>query len=752
MDIDEDDGFGPALVAEEDKVVVASAQSDSNHSSRALSALLDSIASCLIQIPALQSGSSEPSRQEDLFTLLNECDSHRFVDLGSVLFKAIALGQLHIGAYAADQVLEAFQEFLSSYQFCRDEGMQLLAIDFLDSTIHLWLQPSVSDADFGQHVRSTCSYFVKSLTDGKLRSASIRARLLRFVEHYLEIDPTEAFWRTPFGDSGREKLVSARKFTLPLTRDVDVGVRFEAATVLPNLFNSSTRITDLVTFYLNCHGEANVSGSLEQRITSALLLANFLVVSVTIRKLAYFHLLEATSNHPETSLPHVEEALRLAAFALGLDSLFALWEIYNPAVELHCHMLQEDGEPLPDIPPSLLGYSSRKQNSDMILRRFGAFLVGRGNHHRFLELCRASGKTNEEGYLECLPGSIACLLHNPNEGRPETFVKKVENLLRLAGLEHSVPAYLANAFDAIFAAALSQIVDAENIEGVLEDSERSGPYETFRALALPRYDSTHTQMLLAPRAPCEMILRTFNWLVDNSGSDRMSDDAIAYNVLLSLSTQAGKTLLAIEQTRIIYGISLLVSLYQPAFKNLTVLKSLLHLSTTLMSQPDLVPVVEGFVRWGLDQLPTIIQASYGVAEVLVRIAHLTHSFQSACHPVEAQYAGSRLLVHLESTILKLSEVDGELRSQAREALYLWPRSLSSDLARFRCLEETSRLPSVLVSRISPTQILRTFADLQTPLCLFVFSPHRLDQSRDQHSQIFPCEAVRRRFPHLLIGE
>jgi ataxia telangiectasia mutated family protein len=705
MEVDADDDFGPSLVAEEDKAAVVTNQADPSRPSRSIVALVRSVSSCLIRIPASQSGSNEPSRQEDLFDQLDECDPFRFVLFGSVLFEAVRLEHLHISASAADRVLEAFQEYFSAYSFSRDESMHLLAISFLEATSHLWLQPSVSEADFGVHVRLSCSYFIKNLELGKLRTGRIRARFLRFVELYLELDPTESFWKLPLGLEGNDKLLSARRFVIPLVRDVDVQVRFEAAVILPNLFNFVAKVErQPIPFYMSFYDEADVLGSTEQHVTTALLLANSIVVSAFVRKAAYFHLLEAFSNHPEASLFHLEIALRSAASALGLGSLFALWELYNPAVELQLHLLKQDGSIVPEVPASLLGYSNRKQNSDMVLRRFGAWLVGRGDHDRFLELCRASGKTDEEGYLECLPSSIACLLINPQESvKSSDFIKKVDRLIRLAGLDHSVAGYLNNSLDAILTACLAALIDADKIGSVLEKKQ----LDKFQQLSLPSYDSSHSMLLLAPRATPELIVRAFDWLIGNSGKDRMSDDAIASNVLFSLATRAGKTPLILEQTRIVYSISILISLFHSAFKNITILRSLLHLTTSLMTQRELVPIIHGFLRWGLARLPvTKVERSPGIDEVLVRIASLGQALQASSNPPDIVEIGSSLLGKLEEAVHKIVTEDHALRGQAQDALYLWPRPLSPELARCCPVQDASRLSRVLVRASFPPRTVR----------------------------------------------
>lgn len=697
MDLDEDDGFGPALIAEEDKALTTSAQVDPNHSSKTTIALIRSLSTCLIRIPTLQSGSTEPSRQDELLDLLDECDPCRFATFGSTLFDAIRLGQLHIGASAADRVLEAFQEYFSSYRYSRDENMHLLALDFLDATSQLWLQPVVSDADFGIHVRLTASYYIKQLGLGKLRSARVRSRFLRFLEGYLARDPTEAFWRLSLGDE-QGRLTSPRGFTLPLSRDVHVAVRFEAAIILPGFFDSASRIKSRPhQWYSEFFNEADVLGSSEQQITTALLLANTIVISAVVRKAVYFHFLELAHNHPEASLAHLEVALRSTASVLGLGSLFALWEVYAPAVELNLWSFQREGEVVPDISPSLLGYSSRKLNADMLLRRFGAFLVSRGVDDRFLELCRTSVKTDQEGYLGCLSGSIACQLCHWAERPSDKVLPQVERLIRLAGLEHSVPGYLAESFDAILAACLSQVIDAQTIEEALQDSKRVKQLETYRELDLPKADPSHAESLLAPRATPEMIIQALDWLVANSGKTRMSSDAIVFNVLFDLTTRAGKTPLIIEQIRIVYSVSLLISLYQSSFTNVTVLRALLHLSTVLMSQLELVPIVHGILRWAIDRLVLVTRSAPGVGEVLVRVAHLAHSLAARPPLTVAQTVGTSLLDHLEAAIQELVVQETSISSQAREALSVWPRPLSSELALACLSSDPARLSTILVS-------------------------------------------------------
>lgn len=198
MGVDEDDDFGPTPVAEENftsSSAVAPELATFSSSSMSMQALIATIATCLVVVPALQSGSTEPTRRKDLFEFLNnEVNSApQYLALSSALFRAVRLNRLHISSIDLLGTIEAFGDFFTSYAWSRDESMAIAGLDVLDATKHVWLGDV--DVTFVQAVNEFLGDFLKQIYTGKLRSCRVRTRLIRFCASYFSADPKERFWK-----------------------------------------------------------------------------------------------------------------------------------------------------------------------------------------------------------------------------------------------------------------------------------------------------------------------------------------------------------------------------------------------------------------------------------------------------------------------------------------------------------------------------------------------------------------------------
>lgn len=703
MDVeDDDDGFGAMRVVEDDPSEAT--QSAAAHSGDASRLLVSTLVACITRVPSLETASTDPSRNKDVFSLLlsPDCEGPQFLALGTALFDAVQRGQLHLGKLAMSEIADAFAEWFESYRFSRDEEMHLLAIAFLRATVPVWTGPSMVDTDEGQRVLGLCLDLKRQLERGKMRSPHVRVAFVQFAEAYLRADPTEAFLSVSQG----EDALSLVALIETVTRDVNVLVRFETAVVYPNLFNFvGPMVANASRMYGRGSTEFLPYVGFEHDLTTSLLFANVLIVSSSLRKAAYYHVLERPGAFPEASLVHLQAALTAAATTLGFGSLFRLWEAYCPAVAARVTNDINNNVDVVKMPACLLGYSSLKQNADMLLRRFGymdlLLVGGEAGKERVAEIVRS---TRPEGQIraECLPRSLAILVSDlfaahKDESEFDGFIAEY---IPGAHKGTMIPDAIGSHLDEMIAALLSQLVDPspEMVEEALlqlEDGQRMA--DVYRAMSQPLPQLFSPGALLPPRHVSTVIVMAYQWFHHHPAAQDVITESVIFNALHDLASRAGKSPLVIEQIRFVRSIALLVSLHYSFFDTPFLLATLLHLSIVLMGQTDLAPVVAGLLRWALDQSVKLKTPPKGVSEFFVRIAHLAHSFVDSMQTEVLRQLGEQLLAQLEHVLEQTVDRSDEWRGEARKTLLLWPRPLKDALALHCANADVADLDTVLVS-------------------------------------------------------
>jgi ataxia telangiectasia mutated family protein len=134
---------------------------------------------------------------------------------------------------ALDKIVYKFGELLARNSHGQHAPMQVLAIDLLDSTSHIWLQASIANTEVGENIRELCGWLSRNMMKKKFVSWKVRDFASQFFVRYIAQDPSEAFWPKQH----RDKPVDKPSTTIPmLNMDEDIRVRFRAAVVNARLF------------------------------------------------------------------------------------------------------------------------------------------------------------------------------------------------------------------------------------------------------------------------------------------------------------------------------------------------------------------------------------------------------------------------------------------------------------------------------------------------------------------------------------
>ena len=204
--------------------------------------------------PMLQSGSHNATHDKQLVTLLQKCEPSAFLALAPHFFQSVKMKHLHITVKTAEMLTDRLEEVLTkSYNSSRSERATILAIQFLHSTSHLWMQPAVADSKLCKGVRLLHEWLSKMISEGKLASWRVRDRIVCYFDHYLTIDPRETFWSLPVKDTdaeGEEEVTQVDEDLVPsrilpkLADDEDARVRFRVAVANGRLLRT-TEVTDV---------------------------------------------------------------------------------------------------------------------------------------------------------------------------------------------------------------------------------------------------------------------------------------------------------------------------------------------------------------------------------------------------------------------------------------------------------------------------------------------------------------------------
>jgi ataxia telangiectasia mutated family protein len=142
--------------------------------------------------------------------------------------------------------LDEFSKLLQLYTYARSERLQLLATQFLNSTVHVWLVKPVATGEVGDKVRQLYEWLSGTLRKQKIRGWKIRDSFACFLDRYLACDPSQVTWPAP--DEKDEQQQLDRLNSLPVSllpmmgSDRDIRVRFRVAVINARLFAIAHRV------------------------------------------------------------------------------------------------------------------------------------------------------------------------------------------------------------------------------------------------------------------------------------------------------------------------------------------------------------------------------------------------------------------------------------------------------------------------------------------------------------------------------
>ncbi|KAG2132781.1 hypothetical protein DEU56DRAFT_812008 [Suillus clintonianus] len=655
--------------------------------------LADLCITFLATTPVLRSSSAEAMRDKELTKLIVDCPAEKLLLIGNAVLGSVRRRVLSLSIDVLNELLDKFEDLLGSHTHGRNVNLQVMAVDLLDSTSHIWVQKSIADTDVGDHIRELCGWLSHNMIKRKFTSWKMRDFASQFFSRYIAQDPSESFWPTVC----QKKPVERPSTIIPmLNMDQDIRVRFRAAVVSARLFTLARFAgqNSLDMYNAIKEGLTKDLSNYEQMLTRTLCLGNIMVVSSAARRGPYWHLIEAAFHSPLYTR-HIQATLTGVSERLGLPKLSDLFEAYASQI---AYSIRQASQDVLRLSPQLLGYQNRRECAEATFRLFTPtnVMAGGGNseavdHGRrlFLSHCAANQKTAADGLQECLGDLIGFQLvfwldggrvdcNTPPEQLKKMLQDKGVDLDQEQGFNSCVEKNAAS----IAAAVVRSLGDQDfSVDGAIMQAikahDSSSSAQVFKALS--KYRTLDDFNLHSPNLPAfgsSTVLRALNWCISLAVPEHV--EAISYHVLHQLFSEVQRSPLVNEQIRLLNGISLLVAVRHEDFCEPTLLHTLIHEATSLLAQADLVHAARSFLEWGFTKYSSTNQVDLRFPGLLIRVCAQAHDYSLATGDVQIADMGKGLLHWIDRQALELCRRK-TIRPQVMKALSAWPHQPSSEL-------------------------------------------------------------------------
>lgn len=443
--------------------------------------------------------------------------------------------------------------------------------------------------------------------------------------------------------------------------------------------------------------------SFEGMLTRFIALGNVMVVSSSVRRGPYWHLLE-TCYHSTFFSRHMESVLVAVSDRMGLTSLSQLFEAYASQIAFSTFLAQKD---FAHIPSHLLGYKSSRDRIEESFKLVGPTLLLAGGLRepvshgikQFQSLCKSIGISESEGLRNCFPDVIGLSIvfyheESLDEGThslsPEATADLKDVILKRANdacPQDEVPQdYLARVAPQVVVSIVRTIngaPDEEIINAFRQQGKASAAkdFETFQYYWGDDDFPVHDPVL--PAFGPQTVIASLFWFLE-SQSNLFTESHLAYHVAHRLFTAINKSPLVNEQLRLLRALSVVVACLKHYRKDWILLRTLIHGYSLLLTQPDLARMAQSALDWCLIFVPKhVIAITSGSPrlEVLGRMGRIAYDYTRE-RDTFMRNLGDKLMDWVEGVTAKLeaeaAKSVGEsqnLHPEILNVLALWPRQL-----------------------------------------------------------------------------
>ncbi|KAJ6518821.1 hypothetical protein C8R45DRAFT_1116532, partial [Mycena sanguinolenta] len=673
-------------------------------------------------IPILRSVSGELTNDKGLTELVIGCaetPTETSMLIFRIFLRHVQQKTLALSKSNFDTFLELLGDILASYYHARSETAQMLAVEFLESTLHIWCAANdAANDERAANARQLCQWLSSALKAGQktrthIRSWKTRDALARFYDKFLMHNPSQSAWYNAEEDEEAKADGVPTKVLPEMNKDDDLRVRFRAGILNAHLFAAGRSIgRDATEVYGPIFDSyPRELENYENMLTRLLSLGNMMIVSSAVRRGSYWHLLEG-SLHTNLYFLHTEAVLVGVSQRLGLPTFAVLFEAYASQLAF---TIKARGADFLRFPPRLLGYSDRKECAEANFLAFTptnivadaenqATHVGR---KLFEGHCKVLHKQVSDGIRACFADivgyQILQTLLSFESGAMQT--DELQTLLLERTMTEDNPTSFRDILRQNVDGVVTWIVRALGeqdfqangpIANALEAVDASGKMaQIFRALVCHRnMNDFETHPPNVPAFHPSTVLQALSWF--DSFVDETDAKATAYHVTHELFAEIQRSPLVNEQLRLINALCLFIAFRHDSFRDSTLLHALIRGATSLMAQSDLARAAQSILEWVFDCYRTTPVKNPRFPDVLIRICCLANDYARKPPSSPLYSLGRSLRAWIDDQVLLLSTVKSKsLKASVVRALSAWPHTPSPQLAELCSSITSSHLSTVL---------------------------------------------------------
>jgi len=384
---------------------------------------------------------------------------------------------------------------------------------------------------------------------------------------------------------------------------------------------------------------------------------------------------------------------------LGLNSLSSFFEAYASqfAFSIANHDKIHD---FIGFSPHLLGYRDKRQCAEAVFHLFTPTNILIHKDKSFENHCKILQKTPIDGLKECFGEivgfHITYYIDKPLDIPADELAQHIKE--RLQSIEDYDIVFRDNV-DSIAIRILSSLGDQDYSDDgpiltSLNEFDQSGKMTSdFKVLTCFRFaDSFSSHSPNLPAFSTKTILHCLSWLRSRVPEDFTK--ATAYHVVQELFNYVHRTPLVNEQIRLINALSLWLAYCGEELDDTTLLQTVVHGATLILSQSDLARSAQSILEWAFRRYRKGTVIDPCLANTLIRICSIAYDYAQNKHNPSVGKLGNELCEWIDRQAYSLSKPN-TLKKEVLRALPAWPQQPSSQLLPLYDQSTVSDLSSVL---------------------------------------------------------
>ena len=440
-------------------------------------------------------------------------------------------------------------------------------------------------------------------------------------------------------------------------------------------------------------------------------MGNVMIVGSSVRRGAYFHVLEVQMNS-QAFTNHIECVLKAVAARMGFKKFSTLFECYSSQI---AYSVYNGGFDPYRFPPHLLGYDNLKEYAEAAFLPFSLvyfFADGKSSSSKksasgtgfqksralFVAHCKVTQKTPAQGISRCFSEIVAYQINVSMDSNDQEGLED-ELRARLKDLKGDLDQMLESHVDGIVVEILRGLGDQDFNPGgeisrsleMLKESERA--VSNFHSIS--RYRSSNDFQFHEPNLPAfstATILRSLAWI--SRKVPAAESPSTTFHVLHRMFAEIQDCPLVNEQLRLLNGISVWIASYPIHFTDNTILRTLVQWCTTCMSQFDLVRAAQSMIEWALGIYAKTGYAETRLPDALITISCAAHDYATSGGEDIITMLGVDLARWIEDQALELCK-RSDLKELVLKALPAWPCDPIPELAALLDNISCSKLSKIL---------------------------------------------------------